>query len=316
MIHYVSSDANLTFSGVVRILCQRMPDTWPVTTIRKSDAQYPPLLAQVHDAPDTLYCRGNTALLASRCFGVVGTRAMTSYGKDAATRLAGELSGAGFTIVSGLALGIDAIAHRTALDASGPTVAVLGGGVDDASIHPLSNVPLAKRILESGGLVVSEYPVGFTPRPSTFPQRNRIISGLSVGVLVVEADEQSGSLITAKCALDQNRDVFAVPGSIFSQRTRGTHLLIQQGAKLVTSVRDILDEYGQQGELDIATADVSTQNPTEARILAILRESGAAHIDQLIAAVGCSAPEALAAVSMLELRGAVKHAGDGTYRTS
>ncbi len=292
-----------------------MTETWPTITIARTDKRYPQRLVQIHDAPDVLYCRGNIELLGSSCFGVIGTRTMTPYGKEATERITYELAARGFTVVSGLALGIDAVAHRTTLDAGGATIAVLGGGVDDESIHPTSHQPLARRILECHGLLVSEYPVGFVPRPSTFPQRNRIISGLSVGVLVVEADEKSGSLITAKLALDQDRDVFAVPGSIFSPRSRGTNSLIQQGAKLITCARDILIEYGRQGELDLArTADVSTQSPTEAKILAILRESDAIHIDTLIATIGCSAPEALAAVSVLELRGIITHAGNGTYR--
>lgn len=239
---------------------------------------------------------------------------MTSYGKEAAERLTRELSAHGLTIVSGLALGIDSVAHCSALDADGATIAVLGGGVDDKTIQPMAHRPLASKILEHSGLLVSEYPAGYPPDKWTFPKRNRIISGLSIGVLIVEADEESGSLITAKCALDQNRDVFAVPGNIFSPRSRGANLLIQQGAKLVSSANDILQEYGQEPLIKAQAASVSTQNPTEQKILAILRETDTAHIDAMIATIRCSAPEALAAVSTLEIRGIIKHTGNGNYR--
>lgn len=287
---------------------------WPITTISRTDKKFPKRLAQIHDAPEILYCRGNIKLLGSSCFGVIGTRAMTSYGKEAAERLTCELSAQGLTIVSGLALGIDSVAHRAALDTGGATIAVLGGGIDDKTIQPTAHRQLSNNILERDGLLISEYPAGYPPDKWTFPQRNRIISGLSIGVLVVEADEESGSLITAKCALDQNRDVFAIPGNIFSPRSKGTNLLIQQGAKLVLSANDILQEYGQEPLIRSSATSISTQNPTEQKILAILREAGTLHIDGMIAAINCSAPEALAAVSTLEIHGIIKHTGNGNYR--
>src|SRR3989344_3588610 len=202
---------------------------YPVFEIKLGGKDYPKLLVQIPDPPQQLYCRGNLELLNSECFAVVGTRKLTSYGKEATQKIVIGLVQTGFTIVSGLAMGIDAVAHQTALDTGGKTIAILGGGTDDRSIGPQINFRLAINILKSDGLIISEYPEGFHANEKTFPQRNRIISGLSRGTLVIEADEKSGALITAHCALDQNRDVFAVPGSIFSSKSLGTNTLIEKG---------------------------------------------------------------------------------------
>ena len=178
-----------------------------MTVIERSDPHYPTLLGHIADPPERLYARGNTDLLNSFCFGVVGPRKASDYGLQVTADIVGQLATNGLTIVSGLAAGIDSAAHRATLDAAGATIAVFGTGVDDASIFPVENVRLAHEIIEKGGLLISEYPKGTHGEPWTFPMRNRIISGLSRGVLVVEADRKSGSLITAKSALDQNRDV-------------------------------------------------------------------------------------------------------------
>ncbi|GAB7388205.1 DNA-processing protein DprA [Bacillaceae bacterium] len=206
------------------------------------DADYPAALAEVYDRPLVLYYKGKRAAeaLARPMLSIVGTRSPTAYGKRVARELAAGVSGRGWTIVSGMARGIDSEAHRGALEAGGLTVAVLGSGVD--VVYPWENEKLYERILENG-CVISEYPPGTRPRKGFFPRRNRIISGLGKGTVVVEAAQRSGALITADLALEQGKEVFAVPGPIFSPQSAGPHLLIQQGAKLVTSSADILAEF-------------------------------------------------------------------------
>lgn len=203
------------------------------------DDCYPALLRWLPDPPPVLYVRGRVELLASPQIGLVGTRHPTPGGRDNARAFAANLGQAGLTITSGLALGIDACAHSAALQSAAGTVAVLGTGVD--TIYPASHAPLAAEIAEQGALI-SEFPLGTAPRAGNFPRRNRIISGLSVGVLVVEASIRSGSLITARLALEQGREIYAIPGSIHNPQARGCHQLIKQGAKLVETVEDILEE--------------------------------------------------------------------------
>ncbi len=181
-------------------------------TIR--DSAFPPALKQIFDPPYLLYVRGQADALKNECFSIVGTRALSDYGKRASRDLGAPLARAGFTLVSGLARGIDSEVHKVALEENAPTISVLGCGVSDKVLYPQSNLNLAHRIIDSGGAIISEYPIDMRAQQYTFPQRNRIISGMSKGVLVVEGDIKSGTMITAKSALDQNRDVFAVPGSI------------------------------------------------------------------------------------------------------
>jgi DNA processing protein len=211
-----------------------------IVIIPCDDPLYPALLKNIHDPPVVLYVLGAPELLNCRGLGIVGSRAATHYGKDIAQQMAGSLSRQGFTIISGLALGIDTAAHNGALAAEGKTIAVLGCGLD--IVYPPSNHNLYKRIA-SAGAVVSEYPLGTKPDSFRFPARNRIISGLSLGIVVVEAANRSGSLITASHALEQGREVFAVPGRIDSVKSAGTHTLLQQGAKLVHSINDIVEEF-------------------------------------------------------------------------
>lgn len=285
-----------------------------IEKIKKNNKLFPSLLREIHDCPEQLYCRGNIELLNNNCFAVVGTRKLTSYGKETATMLTKELSHY-FTIVSGLALGIDAVAHRAALDACGKTIAVLGSGVDDANIYPNTNFRLAMDILANGGLIISEYAPGTHATEFTFPQRNRIISGLSKGTLVVEADKESGSLITANLALDQNRDVFAIPGSIFSSKSLGPNKLIQGGAKLIMSAGDILEEYNKNPELfDKQKITISTENPVEKKILAILNENGQLHVDEIIRKSGEETSVIVSALSMMEIRGAIENIQNFFYK--
>ncbi|MBI2446361.1 MAG: DNA-protecting protein DprA [Parcubacteria group bacterium] len=213
-----------------------------IKIIKKSSKEYPKILKEISNAPKQFYLRGDLPKNHNMNFAIVGTRAASEYGKTLAFKIAKELSELGFNIVSGLALGIDTQAHLGALAGNGKTVAVLGSGIDDASIFPKENLALVKKIVDSGGVVISEYEPRAKSEIWYFPERNRIVSGLSRGVLVVEAPEKSGALITARLALEQNREVFAIPGSVFSKNSIGANNLIKSGAKMVTSVDDILEE--------------------------------------------------------------------------
>lgn len=281
--------------------------SFPITEVKLKTKDYPKLLAQIYDPPKQLYCRGNMRLLSTFCIGVVGTRKLTDYGKEAAETIISGLSGNNITVVSGLAFGIDTVAHQTALDNELPTIAVLGTGIDDKNIYPNTNLPLAKNILEKGGLIISEYPQGTRGYKGNFPARNRIISGLSRGILVVEAPEISGALITTKFATEQNRDVFAVPGNIFSPNSKGPNMLIQRGAKPVFSAQDILGSYYQNLELDLGlTKNISTKNPIEQKILDILDEKGELTADQIISSMQSEVSQVIASLSTLELKNKVK----------
>lgn len=278
------------------------------------EASYSKLLSQISDPPKKLYCRGDLNLLNSQCFAVVGTRKLTSYGKEATRKITTGLVQTGFVIVSGLAMGIDATAHQATLDARGKTIAVLGSGIDDASMYPQIHIRLAKDILTNGGLIISEYEEGFNATQWSFPARNRIISGLSCGVLVVEADVKSGALITASCALDQNRDVFAVPGDILSPKSVGPNTLIQKGAKLVMTAHDIISEYQENLKLlPRETLNSAARNDTEEAILNLLDQSGVLSLDEIIGKSGIEASAVMVSTSMLEIHGIVKHLGNGKY---
>src|SRR5205823_1946128 len=217
----------------------RRLDQLGVDLLIRDDPRYPALLAEIHDPPPLLYVRGSLPPADAPAVAIVGSRSGTTYGRGVAERFGRELAAAGVGVVSGLARGIDAAAHRGALAGGGPTLAVLGCGVDVP--YPWENQELARRIIDSGALV-SEYPLGAAPDAWHFPSRNRIISGLALGSVVIEAARGSGALITAACAVDQNREVFAVPGSIDNPLTQGPHALLRDGARLVTNIDDILQE--------------------------------------------------------------------------
>ena len=212
-----------------------------IDIISIEDNKYPKLLKEIYNPPLNLYIRGNKENLNMPSIGIVGCREATSYGMNVAQEFAYNLSKSGFNIVSGLARGIDSYAHLGAIRAQGRTTAILGNGID--TIYPKENIRLAQSILDSNGTIISEYPLGAKPEKSNFPMRNRIISGLSNGVLVVEAKDKSGTLITIDFALEQGRDVFAIPGNINSKNSLGTNNIIKQGAKLVTSWEEIVEEY-------------------------------------------------------------------------
>jgi DNA processing protein len=274
--------------------------------------EYPERLREVVDSPPVLYTLGDFAPPDSWAVAVVGTRRATAYGREVTARLTSELAEAGVTIISGLARGIDSGAHNAALDSGGRTIAVLGSGVD--VIYPPENRGLAQRIVAEGrGAVISEFPLGTQPDAVNFPSRNRIISGLSLGVLVVEAAERSGALITVTFALEQGRDVFAVPGPITSRSSDGPNHLLKQGAKCVTSARDILDELnmGMVAEHVEAVRSLPT-DPTERKLLEYLQES-TQHIDDLTNKSGLPASTVSAVLTMMELKGMVRHVGGMQY---
>jgi DNA processing protein len=273
---------------------------------------YPERLREVDDAPPVLYTLGEFLTSDSWAIAVVGTRRATHYGREVTARLASELAEAGITIISGLARGVDTEAHKVALEGGGRTVAVLGSGVD--VLYPPENRGLVRRIVDEGrGAVVSEFPLGTKPDAINFPGRNRIISGLSLGVLVVEAGERSGALITVTFALNQGRDVFAVPGPITSRMSDGPNNLLKQGAKCVTSARDILEEL----HMDMVTEHVEAvrslpSDPTERMLLEYLQES-TQHIDELTNRSGLPASTVSAILTMMELKGMVRHLGGMQY---
>ncbi|MEF3304803.1 DNA-processing protein DprA [Paenibacillus sp. GYB003] len=258
-----------------------------VSFVAETDMHYPPLLREIAQPPWVLYYKGDLRALERPCIAMVGTRSPTAYGRKVAFELARDLAASGVCVVSGLARGIDACAHRGALVRQGSTAAVLGCGADFA--YPLENASLYTDIAEKG-VLVTEYPLGTEPRPGLFPQRNRIISGLSLGTVVVEAASRSGSLITADQALEQSRDVFAVPGPITSPKSSGTLELIRQGAKMVASADHILEEYRGLAHMgaskaETAAAQAEPASGDERRLLDLL--SGApVTFDELLALTG------------------------------
>ena len=278
-----------------------------VTSLDRGSPAYPPLLAQLHDPPARLYLRGDAALLTRPTVAVVGARSCSPYGAQVARSLASELAGAGLVVVSGLARGIDAEAHRGALAAGGRTVAVLGCGIDRD--YPAAHAGLAQRI-EADGLLVSEYPPGTEPAPWRFPARNRIIAGLSLATVVVEARERSGALITADFALELGREVFAVPGEITAALSAGTNDLIRQGAAPLLSAEDVLSALGRERPRELDRKALSEAART---VLALLADR-AAGADEVTEASALASGDVAAALVELELAGLVGQA-DGIYRS-
>jgi len=280
-----------------------------IQTIKKSSRNYPEILKEISDAPKQLYVRGNLPKDHNLNFAIVGTRAASDYGRTLTFKIAKELAELGFNIVSGLALGIDTQAHLGALEGKGRTTAVMGSAIDDNSIYPSENLNLVKKIISSGGAVISEYEPGTKSEIWFFPERNRIISGLSRGVLVVEAPEKSGALITARVALEQNREVFAIPGSIFSKNSIGTNNLIKSGAKMVTTVDDILEELNLT-ELKTEKRIGKEENLTEEeKIILKIIEKEPIHTDKICKISKMAAGQVLSIVSVLEIKGIIKNIG-------
>jgi DNA processing protein len=308
------------FAEAVREL-ERVREIDGADVLVLDDGAYPQLLREIPDPPLTLYVRGKWAeCLDAPCVGIVGSRRCSAYGQNVALSLARELASRGVTIVSGLARGIDAAAHRGALEASGRTVAVLGTGLDE--VYPRDHQKLAAEILERGGALVTQFPLGTPPVAENFPYRNRIISGLSLGVLVVEASENSGSLITARLALEQGREVFAVPGSITSRYSFGTNFLIKgAGAKLVQAWQDIVAEFPPEIAAGILPPESGKKNgagrssepalpadlsDAERAVVKLLSTDEPIQIDLLSEATGLAVAELSGVMLSLEMRDLVR----------
>jgi DNA processing protein len=279
---------------------------------------YPPLLLQIPDPPPLLYVHGNVASLSSLQLAMVGSRNPTVSGRRTASNFAGCLAQAGLTVSSGLALGIDTASHTGALAVNKPTLAVMGTGLD--RVYPAANRELAHRIAEHGALV-SEFPIGTPPRAENFPRRNRIISGLSLGTLVVEAATRSGSLISARCAAEQGREVFAIPGSIHNPLSRGCHALIRQGAKLVETAQDVLDELGPLAATGTAIPKLTRDGNGDAHpelsadYIQLLDLMGYTHtsIDTLVETSGLTPAQVSSMLLQLELKGFIASSPGGLY---
>jgi DNA processing protein len=303
--------------------------------LTRADEEYPERLQEIYDPPAVLWLRGDAALLKRPGIAVVGTRHPTPYGSGMAEMLSRDLAGRGVVILSGMARGVDTAAHKGALDAGGKTVAVWGTGID--VVYPKENKKLAERIVEQGGAIVSEYAMGTFPAPQNFPIRNRILSGMSLGVLVVEAGEYSGMRITARCAMEQNRDVYAVPGNVTNKNAWGPNTLIKQGAKLTATWEDVWEDLPPEIRLQLEEAmgvagrgeskgsgaaslfgdtDAEQQLPEqERRVLERLRRDEAMQLDELIEALEqhMGSAEIFAALFELELRGRVKQMPGKNY---
>lgn len=285
-------------------------ERYGVKVVTCRDDEYPSRLKEIYDYPPVIYLRGELLPEDEWCLAVVGTRRAGVYGKQVTEEIVSDLARSKITIVSGLARGIDTIAHRTAIEAGGRTLAVFASGLD--IVYPAENERLARDIMENGCLI-SEYAMGTRPRADNFPRRNRILSGLSLGVLVTEAGESSGAMITARMALEQNREVLAVPGSILSPVSKGTNRLIQEGAKLVRSYEDILEELNlttvtRQMEMK----EILPETETESILLQHL-SSEPVHIDEVCQRSGLAAATVSGALAMMELKGLVKQVGTMNY---
>ncbi|MDZ4230712.1 MAG: DNA-processing protein DprA, partial [Dehalococcoidales bacterium] len=274
------------------------------------DADYPSRLKEIYDYPPVLYVRGALLPEDEWCLAVVGTRRATVYGRQVTEEMVTDLARNKITIASGLAKGIDSVAHRAALEAGGRSIAVFACGLD--SVYPPENADLARRIMQQGALI-SEYPLGTRPRAENFPRRNRILSGISLGTLVTEAGESSGAIITAHMALEQNREVFAIPGSILSPASRGANHIIQEGAKLVRDYSDILEELNLTAVAhQIAMKEIIPASDAESLLLKQLNAEPT-HIDEVCRSSGLPVATVSSTLAMMELKGMVKQMGAMNY---
>lgn len=295
--------------------------------ITYADDAYPERLREIFDPPVLLWIRGNVELLAQPSLAVVGTRHPTPYGTGMAEMLSRDLAGRGLIILSGMARGVDTAAHRGALAAKRPTVAIWGTGVD--VIYPKENKSLAEQIVAGGGAILSEFPLGTFPAPQNFPKRNRILSGMSVGVLVIEAAEYSGTRVTARCALEQNRDVFAVPGNVTTKNAWGPNTLIKQGAKLTATWEDVWEDLPTPVRVLLTAQNGSESNsgaaaslfseeplpPHESRVMSVLRHDEALQLDEIMEKLepDLSSSEIFTALFELELAGRIRQLPGKNY---
>lgn len=292
-----------------------------------NDPEYPERLRQIFDPPALLWIRGDASLLSKPSIAVVGTRHPTPYGAGMAEMLSRDLAARGMSILSGMARGVDTAAHKGALAAKGKTIAVWGTGID--VIYPKENKSLAEQIIQTGGTIISEFPMSTFPAPQNFPKRNRIISGMSIGVLVVEAGEHSGTRVTARCALEQDRDVFAVPGNVTTKNAWGPNTLIKQGAKLVATWEDVWEELPSQIRVEIeSTWELASKpepgaslfeeaplQPAESRVMSVLRYDEALQLDEIMEKLEpeLSSSEVFTALFELELAGRIKQLPGKNY---
>ncbi len=290
------------------------------SVIVAGDAEYPRRLLEIYDPPLVLYLKGNAEVIDKTGIAVVGTRHPTPYGTGMAERLACDLAARGLIVFSGMARGIDTAAHRGALNAHGRTVAIWGTGIDE--VYPKENQKIADQILASGGAILTEFPLGTFPAPQNFPIRNRIISGIAVGVLVIEAGEFSGTRVTARCALEQGREVFAVPGNVTNKLSWGPNTLIKQGAALVATWEDVWEALPadtrlaltppepteSQGGAPASLFEAADLPPAEKKVFALLRSDESTHIDQLVERLSSylSSSEIFSALFELELSGRIR----------
>jgi DNA processing protein len=281
-----------------------------IKAISFHDAEYPSRLKEIYDYPPLIYVKGEISSPDEWSIAVVGTRRATVYGRQVTEEIVSELSKSNITVVSGLARGIDTVAHNSALKSGGRTIAIFACGLD--TVYPAENANLARSIVNQGALI-SEYPLGAKPKPDNFPRRNRIMSGMSLGVLVVEADESSGAIITAHMALEQNREVFAIPGSILSPMSRGTNSLIQEGAKLVRNYTDILEELNLT--VNVHQVEMKETVPISETEALLMKQLGAepAHIDQVCRNSGLPISAVSSNLAIMELKGLVRQVGTMNY---
>ncbi|MFA6005593.1 MAG: DNA-processing protein DprA [Patescibacteria group bacterium] len=281
--------------------------------IAATSSDYPSSLTNISDPPIGLFCKGNTSLFASSGIrlAVVGTRKPSNYGQRMTKLLVGDLAKIGVVIVSGMALGIDTVAHDTALAANGKTIAVLGCGVD--IVYPYSNKKLYERILENNGLIVSEFPPGLTVLPGLFVARNRIVSGLSYGTIVIEGSNHSGSLITASYAAEQGKEIFAVPGQVGMECSEAPNILLKQGAHPVTCTQDVTDALGLRYNQRKKKVEPPSLSPTEKSIYALL-ESAPSTLDELLTHSLLSVPDLSITVSQMELQGIIEKNQEGRWQ--
>lgn len=289
----------------------RQVETSGVGVVTWGSPEYPELLREIPAAPPLIFLRGQLEPIDRWAVAVVGTRRLTAYGRQVTRDLVAGLVVNGITVVSGLARGIDAVAHRTALEDGGRTIAVMASGID--KVYPPEHRDLAREIVAGRGAVISDYPFGAEPESNHFPARNRLISGLSLGVIVIEAGERSGALITARFALEQNREVFAVPGNIHSPVSVGTNRLIQQGGKLVMRVEDILEELNLRMAAEQAVAQVVLPETAEEAALMSQLSSQPIHVDELGRLTGMPMSLISSTLTMMELKGMVQQVGGMNY---
>jgi DNA processing protein len=287
--------------------------------LMRGNAEYPRLLEEIYDPPLILYARGDLEALQRPCVAVVGTRKPTVYGLQMAQGIASDLGNRGISVVSGLARGIDAAAHRGCIEGHGKTVAVLGCGID--IVYPREHRQLTQKILQKG-LLLSEFPPGTSPAPQNFPIRNRIISGVALGTLIIEASEYSGSLITARAAMEQNREIFALPGNLTSPQSFGPNFLIKQGAKLIQTWRDVVDElpseirreiFMKEDAKPICRPELEMPSEEEARLLELIKADEATQFDKIHRSSGLSIPRLSNLLLNLEMGGRIRQLPGNLY---